>query len=123
MLKDSAACALSAIFWVKRRLNSTHNVEDTRTTKLRQISTTLKLRPRNKELLDKLRIPQGPSVRFRNVLNMFYGDDFLALRPTPKLEEHHLSAVRDWFLYTSGDRLLIHNCGITLILLRYGFKR
>jgi hypothetical protein len=35
-----------------------------------------------------------PFVTFRNKLN-FYGEELLAPRPTPKLEDHHLSAVRD----------------------------
>jgi len=31
-----------------------------------------------------------------------YGEELLALRQTPKLEDHHLSVVRDWlFLYSA----------------------
>jgi hypothetical protein len=33
-------------------------------------------------------------VHFRNII-IFYGEELLAPRPTPKLEGHHLSAVRD----------------------------
>jgi hypothetical protein len=33
-------------------------------------------------------------VNFRNKL-IFYGEELLAPRPTPKLEDHPLSAVRD----------------------------
>jgi hypothetical protein len=33
-------------------------------------------------------------MNFRNRL-IFYGEEFLAPRPTPKLEDHLLSAVRD----------------------------
>jgi hypothetical protein len=33
-------------------------------------------------------------VNFRNKI-IFYGEEFLAPRPTPKLEDHPLSAVRD----------------------------
>jgi hypothetical protein len=31
---------------------------------------------------------------FRNIIH-FYGEELLAPRPTPKLEDHPLSAVRD----------------------------
>jgi hypothetical protein len=33
-------------------------------------------------------------MNFRNKL-IFYGEELLAPRPTPKLEDHRLSAVRD----------------------------
>jgi hypothetical protein len=36
----------------------------------------------------------GLHVRFRNKL-ICYGEELLAPRPTPKLEDHPLSAVRD----------------------------
>jgi hypothetical protein len=36
----------------------------------------------------------GTCVTFRNKL-AFYGEELLASRPTPKLEDHLLSAVRD----------------------------
>jgi hypothetical protein len=42
------------------------------------------------------RIGPGPRIYclFRNII-IFYGEELLAPRPTPKLEEHPLSAVRD----------------------------
>jgi hypothetical protein len=36
----------------------------------------------------------APNYQFRNMIH-FYGEDLLAPRPTPKLEDHPLSAVRD----------------------------
>jgi hypothetical protein len=43
------------------------------------------------------RISPGPRLCmvFRNMV-IFYGEELLAPRPTPKLEDHPLSAVRDW---------------------------
>jgi hypothetical protein len=42
------------------------------------------------------RISPGPRlcIVFRNIV-IFYGEELLAPRPTPKLEDHLLSAVRD----------------------------
>jgi hypothetical protein len=37
----------------------------------------------------------------------FYGEELLALRPTPKLEEHPLSAVRNCLFKTSAATLRI----------------
>jgi len=44
------------------------------------------------------------SVHFRQTI--FYGEELLAPRPTPMMEEHPLSVVRDWLLNISGGRLL-----------------
>jgi hypothetical protein len=44
-------------------------------------------------------------MNFRNKL-IFYGEELLAPRPTPKLEDHPLSAVRDRLFSISGGRLL-----------------
>jgi hypothetical protein len=35
---------------------------------------------------------------FHNMINSFYGEELLEPRPTPKLEDHPLSAVRDCFI-------------------------
>jgi hypothetical protein len=47
-------------------------------------------------LLPHSQEPAGPSlcIVFRNIV-IFYGQELLAPRPTPKLEDHPLSAVRD----------------------------
>jgi hypothetical protein len=46
-------------------------------------------------------------VTFRNKL-IFYGEELLAPHPTPKLEDHPLSAVRDCLfnIFAAGGRLL-----------------
>jgi hypothetical protein len=48
------------------------------------------------ELKSYQRIIPGPRlcIVFRNMV-IFYGEELLVLRPTPKLEDHPLSAVRD----------------------------
>jgi hypothetical protein len=46
-------------------------------------------------------------MNFRNKL-IFYGEELLAPRPTPKLEVHPLSAVRDVF-FTDRLNLLKYN--------------
>jgi len=62
-------------------------------------------------------ISPGPRLSLRTIRNMirFYGEDLSAPRPTPKLEGHTLSAVRDClfniFAATLhiGDRSSIRN--------------
>jgi hypothetical protein len=60
------------------------------------------------------RIGPGPRLcdMFRNMVN-FYGEELLAPRPTPKLEGHPLSAVRDFLFNVFAAtlhirRLLLH---------------
>jgi hypothetical protein len=45
---------------------------------------------------EQQRIGPGPRLvrMFRNII-LFYGEDLLSPRPTPKLEDHPLSALRD----------------------------
>jgi hypothetical protein len=45
-------------------------------------------------------------VTFRSKL-IFYGEELLAPRPTPKMEDHPLSAVRDWLFNIFGTALHI----------------
>jgi len=59
-------------------------------------------------LLLNRRISPSPRPRemFRNILS-FYGEELLALRPTPKLEDHSFSAVRDCLFNISAATLHI----------------
>ena len=41
---------------------------------------------------------------------VFYGEELLALRPTPKLEDHPLSAVRDFLFNILAATLHIGGC-------------
>jgi hypothetical protein len=45
--------------------------------------------------------------RFRNIINFFYGEELLAPRLTPKLEDHPLRAVRDCLLSIFASTLHI----------------
>jgi hypothetical protein len=68
------------------------------------------------------RIIPGPRLcwMIRNLV-IFYGEELLAPRPTPKLEDHPLSAVYDCLLkYSqlpsiSGGRSSIRNCGRAIL--------
>jgi hypothetical protein len=54
-------------------------------------------------------ISPGPRLTlclFRNMIH-FYGEELLAPRPTPSLEDHPLSAVRDYLFNISATTLLI----------------
>jgi len=71
------------------------------------------------------RISPGPGhmYRFHNKASFFYSEEMLALRPTPKLEDHTLSVVRDCLfkIFTAtlqiGGYSSIHNLRMCLAVL------
>ena len=53
---------------------------------------------------------------FRNKAS-FYGEELLSPRPTPKLEDHPLSAVRDCLFNTSATAVYIGGCSSQIKIL------
>jgi hypothetical protein len=80
-------------------------------TRIRKCPPPVPILSRPHPNLMSLRIIPGPRhvIMFRNKAS-FYGEESLAPRPTPSMEDHPLTAVRDWLFNIFAATVHIGGC-------------